>query len=517
MPRTTIRTEDIADSEVTTAKILDGTIATGDMAVDPTNASNLSSGSVPTAQLGNVDTTSLETDIALLGFKVAANGSLAAYNLKDQTVDAFEDATGVDASGSTGETRNASNYYSGGVVGSYSIDAFTTAGSDTWTVPANTSTAEILVVAGGGAGRGGQHRIGGGGGGGGIVHHATYSLASSGTTYNLTVGAGGACGTMDYTSATCADGDDSTFDTSGTTLTMTASGGGMGGYSSTYPGRAGGSGGGAGGSSAGTGSSDQSAVSGATIYGNAGGGFTSSYGAGGGGAGEAGNTDGTGHGGDGAYFANFDSYGTDTSNAKPAADGLGSGKGYFGGGGGGSTSSGNSSYNAAGYGGGGIGKGYSGAPVSGGQSGQANTGGGGGASGGSGGGSNQRSGGAGGSGIILIRHRPLSYNDMTLVSNSTTASSAPTTGDLVMTYTNGAGTATVNTDLKAYVSRDNGTTYTQATLSSQGTTGGHTILTAHNVDISSQPSGTSMRYKITTHNQSVSKETRVQAVSLGWA
>jgi len=106
---------------------------------------------------------------------------------------------------------------------------------------------------------------------------------------------------------------------------------------------------------------------------------------------------------------------------------------------------------------------------------------------------------------------------MTLISNASTASSTPTTGDIVMTYTNGAGTATVNTDIKAWISRDNGTTWTQATLSSDGTTGGHTILTAHNVDISSQPSGTSMRYKITTHNQSASKETRIQAVSLGWS
>jgi hypothetical protein len=106
--------------------------------------------------------------------------------------------------------------------------------------------------------------------------------------------------------------------------------------------------------------------------------------------------------------------------------------------------------------------------------------------------------------------------DMTLISTATTAEATPTTGDIVMTYTNGAGTATVNTDLKAWISRDNGSTYTQATLSSEGTTGGHTILTAHNVDISSQPSGTSMRYKITTHNQSESKETRIQAVSLGW-
>ena len=106
---------------------------------------------------------------------------------------------------------------------------------------------------------------------------------------------------------------------------------------------------------------------------------------------------------------------------------------------------------------------------------------------------------------------------MTFVSNTQTALSEPSTADIVMTYTNGAGTATVNTDLKAYVSRDNGTTYTQATLSSEGTTGGHTILTAHDVDISGQPSGTAMRYKITTHNQSGAKETRIQAVSLGWS
>ena len=33
---------------------------------------------------------------------------------------------------------------------------------------------------------------------------------------------------------------------------------------------------------------------------------------------------------------------------------------------------------------------------------------------------------------------------------------------------------------------------------------------------SSQSSGTSMRYKIETLNQSASKETRIQAVSLGW-
>jgi hypothetical protein len=109
------------------------------------------------------------------------------------------------------------------------------------------------------------------------------------------------------------------------------------------------------------------------------------------------------------------------------------------------------------------------------------------------------------------------FNNMTLISTATTAEAVPTKGDLVMTYTNGVGTNTINTDIKGYVSRDNGTTYTQGTLVSQGTTGGHTILSFHDLDISSQPSGSSVRYKIETLNQSVSKEARIQAVSLGWS
>ena len=96
----------MAITKITTGEITDGTITSADMAVDPTNASNLSSGSVPLAQLGNApatDVTGINDDIALLGFKVAANGSLGRYNLVDQSVDAFEDATGVDASASSGE------------------------------------------------------------------------------------------------------------------------------------------------------------------------------------------------------------------------------------------------------------------------------------------------------------------------------------------------------------------------------------------------------------------------------
>ena len=106
---------------------------------------------------------------------------------------------------------------------------------------------------------------------------------------------------------------------------------------------------------------------------------------------------------------------------------------------------------------------------------------------------------------------------MTLVSNSTTAEAVPTKGDVVLTYTNNAGTAALNTDLIASVSRDNGTTYTAVTLTGQGTTGGQTIASASGVDISGQPSGTSMVWKVATANQSGSKKTFLNGVSLGWA
>jgi len=125
----------------------------------------------------------------------------------------------------------------------------------------------------------------------------------------------------------------------------------------------------------------------------------------------------------------------------------------------------------------------------------------------------------GASGIVVIRYTTGaldSHNNMTLVSNATTAEAAPTKGDMVMTYSNAAGTAVINTDITAEFSADNGSTWTAMTLASQGTTGGHTILSAHDVTRTST-SGTSMKYRIKTLNQSASKQTRVHAVSLGWS
>ena len=55
-------------------------------------------------------------NVALLAFKMQAADSIAKFNMVDGFSDSFEDATGVDASASTDEVRNASNYYSGAYV-----------------------------------------------------------------------------------------------------------------------------------------------------------------------------------------------------------------------------------------------------------------------------------------------------------------------------------------------------------------------------------------------------------------
>ena len=142
MALTKVKGSSFIDGTITDTQFANTTITTGDMAVDPRNADNYTTGSVPLAQLGNVpaaDTTGLDNDIALLGFKTAANGSLAKYDLVDQTVDAFEDASGVDSGSSTNATRNASKYYSGSADTQTAFN--TSTGNTTWTSPAGVTSA----------------------------------------------------------------------------------------------------------------------------------------------------------------------------------------------------------------------------------------------------------------------------------------------------------------------------------------------------------------------------------------
>ena len=292
-----------------------------------------------------------------------------------------------------GTTTLTPEYPTGGTitdVAGYRTHTFTTNG--TLIVPAGFSGgAELLVVAGGGGGGSGR---GGGGGAGGLLFNSNFTL-TAGTTYTVTIGAGGAAET---------NGNNSVFGT------ITAIGGGRGGSHNgnsavtTNNGQNGGSGGGAAinfltsifnGGTATTSQGNNGGTSGTAGNDNprntgGGGGFSEA-----GRAGSGGNATWTTgvspKGGDGFCFPQFLSFGSN---------------GCFAGGGGGSKAGSDRSSapaGAGGQGGGGAGS-ATGTSSLNGVAGTSNTGGGG------GGGDVIISpltigiGGAGGSGIIIVRY-----------------------------------------------------------------------------------------------------------------
>lgn len=105
----------------------------------------------------------------------------------------------------------------------------------------------------------------------------------------------------------------------------------------------------------------------------------------------------------------------------------------------------------------------------------------------------------------------ITYN-MTLISEAQTAESAPDEGRIVI-FEEDVDAITINTDLKAYISRDDGTTWSQVTLANEGEYETDKNILTGTVDISGQPSDTDMVYKITTHNN---KDLKIHGVSLLW-
>ena len=114
---------------------------------------------------------------------------------------------------------------------------------------------------------------------------------------------------------------------------------------------------------------------------------------------------------------------------------------------------------------------------------------------------------------------------MTLISTQTTSTqgsgaATPTSADLVILVEDNGGTSAVNTNVKGYIGQSVNTTpvYTSAvTLVDEGLWGTNKrVFAARNIDTSAL-SGTKMNYKITTHVQSASMDTRIHATSLAWA
>lgn len=280
-----------------------------------------------------------------------------------------------------------------------SVDVFTRVGTTTWTAPAGVTSVQVVVVGGGGPG------VSGGGGAGSVVYHSGLAV-TPGTSYTVTVGAGGVGGVANGAAGRSA-GMPSVF------ASITAPGGGMGGSNDSNPAATtGGSGGGGGATSTVTqvGAAATAGTGGTASYQNAGGSSPASAApyaaAGGGGAGEAGqaqvNASTSGKGGNGITDASLGGL-----LALANAGEVIAGTRYIGGGGGGNTWQNGLLGGRGGYGGGGNGSfteavttpaqqagNVNGIP------GQANTGGGG---GGGAGGSGGR-GGDGGSGIVIIKY-----------------------------------------------------------------------------------------------------------------
>ena len=102
--------------------------------------------------------------------------------------------------------------------------------------------------------------------------------------------------------------------------------------------------------------------------------------------------------------------------------------------------------------------------------------------------------------------------DMVLQSEIAVAETAPDEAYIVV-WQEDVDSVTPNTDLIAAVSRDDGTTWTNATLVEEATLSTGRILAA-SVDISAQPSDTDMLWRLTVANN---KEQRIHGVGLSWS
>ncbi len=564
-----IDTAHVGDSQITNAKIdsMSASKLTGALpAIDGSSLTGIASGT---------DINNLVNNIAVLGFKLAVQNSLTKFNLVNQVVDEFIDKTGVDLSASTNEILVDGAWYgvsgtapTGGTITEvtisgvvYKLHTFTSSGNF---VASYAGTADMLIVGGGG---GGGNNLGGGGAGGEVLHVQNRTVAAG--TYAVTRGNGGSGGSSQGDDGSQGTGSSFGSDFATTNLYARPGGGGggagyYGGDNSDAPGVAstaitGTGNGGGGGSYAYQYGSNTSgydptnrtviAPSGETwvLYGsregqtgiqeNANYDYGRAHNAGGG-AGAAIGAD-----NDSQFLMVMQTYST----APGGNGGHGvqidiDGNNYYWGGGGGGTGGGSqfsSSYGgdggAGGFGGGGGGGAGTSSRSNGivrgsalnsgeqdstngvGGDGGANTGGGGG-----GGRYGNYNGGDGGSGIVMIRYRNNQFvntDNLTLQSTDTTAvDGVPTSADLVVLMEDKIGTATLNTDIKGFISRDSGSTFTQGTLVDEGTYGASTkrIIAFHDLDISGSGSGTSVCYKITTHNQGSSKQTRIEAVSHGW-
>ena len=101
---------------------------------------------------------------------------------------------------------------------------------------------------------------------------------------------------------------------------------------------------------------------------------------------------------------------------------------------------------------------------------------------------------------------------MTLKSAAFAAAAQPSKGRIFL-FEEDVDATTINTDLLAYISRDDGTTWTQVTLASLGLYETGKNIYGGLIDLSAQPSGTAMKYKIASANN---KNFKLHGTALLW-
>ena len=543
----------LPDNVVTTAKVADNTVINADVnscaAVAQSKLSGLAtslSNICSSVTSATADNSKNAFNIGLLGFKMAVNESLTVFNLVDGVVDEFNDESGTDEAEGSNDLYNATDdyyinstqpdgqslcYSAGFTMTTVTEPDTSTAGTNpaqgsatmaTFTVPCGVSSVNIQVFGAGGGGSPADTYYPGDpttrpGGGGGYV---TGTLGvSGGQTLYISAGETGSAGPQPGSyngggAEGCANGGHATGEGGG--------GGGLSGvfnadifttsapqWSAPQAYIVAGSGGGAGscynGGAAGglTGDKASTTSEQTSAAGDAGGGGGSQTQGGQGGVGNPASYS--------AAPGNLFNGGI-AGNPTPSVGLGGGGSGYYGGGGGGYRIPGENL-----SGGGGGGSSFFGHPqITGGSTEE---------------GSACESGGVAipnyvactGEGIpqapgedgyaLITAPLPATVTSTTIVSSTFNATSVPTSSRIVV-FEENIDTPTLNTDIIASVSRD-GTNFTNATLSDSGyVTGssGQRVLTGQ-IDISGQPSGQSMRWKLQLANNQV----KIHGVSLSWA
>ena len=122
MALTKVTTKGITDSAVTTAKVAPANVTTAKIGPSAVESSEINDGTVTASDLASTldlssktltlpgsATSTIDQNIALLGFKMAANDGLTLFNLVDGVVDEFHDESGTDEAEGSNDTYCASN------------------------------------------------------------------------------------------------------------------------------------------------------------------------------------------------------------------------------------------------------------------------------------------------------------------------------------------------------------------------------------------------------------------------